>query len=275
MSISLGVSAEARPAALDIGGTWTRVRYGDATTRFPTEPDYDRQLAALIAAVPPGAPAIGVSFGGRVTPAGEVRVALNLRGYEGRPLAADLSTALGAPVRIAHDATCGLLGECYTGALRGHDRCGYLTLSTGVGAALRLGGVWLTTEAGHQLVAGNDHPCDCGQTGCLQTLTGGGALHRRLGRPLSDVHDEHFWRAYAESMALGVANFALSAGLEAVALGGAIPLSRAELWPSLRGALARILTYQRVTVLPAELGETAPLTGAALLPSLPPDAILH
>jgi predicted NBD/HSP70 family sugar kinase len=265
--------------AVDIGGTWTRIAAGGTVTRRPTDPDYDRQLAAIAeaapsAAAPATAPA-GVSFCGRVTPAGEVRVALNLPAYEGRPLAGDLAAALGRPVRVAHDATCGLLGEAAAGALRGVERCGYLTLSTGVGAALRLGGVHLTTEAGHQLIPGNPRPCECGQTGCLQTLTGGGALARRLGRGLETVSDAEFWRVYAESLAIGVANFALSAGLEAVALGGAIALRRAELWPPLRAALARVLTYQRVAVVPAALGEDAPLTGAAALPHLPPGAILH
>jgi predicted NBD/HSP70 family sugar kinase len=248
---------------VDIGGTWTRV----AGARFRTDPAYESQLALVVGAVPPGDGPVGVSFGGRVTPAGAVRVALNLRAYEGRPLAADLSAALGRPVRVAHDATCGLLGEATAGALRGFDRCGYLTLSTGVGAAVRLGATFLSTEAGHQLIAGNDRPCDCGQTGCLQTLTGGGALSRRLGRPLESVDDPEFWRRYGESLAFGVANFALTAGLSAVAIGGAIALRRAELWPPLRAELARILTYQRVDVVPAELGESAPLAGAAALPN--------
>ncbi|HTJ35516.1 MAG TPA: ROK family protein [Dactylosporangium sp.] len=262
--------------ALDIGGTWTRVAAGgEVLARFPTDPGYERQLARVAAAVPPGADPLGVSFGGRVTPDGAVRVALNLRAYEGRPLAADLAAALGRPVRVAHDATCGLLGEATAGALRGFDRCGYLTLSTGVGAAVRLGGTFLTTEAGHQLIPGNDEPCDCGQTGCLQTLTGGGALSRRLGRSLESVDDASFWQRYSESLAFGIANFALAAGLEAVALGGAIALRRAELWPSLRAALAGILTYQRVALLPAALGESAPLAGAAALPGLPEGAVLH
>ncbi|MFB9445010.1 ROK family protein [Dactylosporangium vinaceum] len=258
--------------SLDIGGTWTRVSSG---VRLRTEPSYDNQLARLAEAVPRATAPVGVSFGGRVTAAGTVRVALNLRDYEGRPLGADLSALLGVAVRVAHDATCGLVGEALAGALQGFERCGYLTLSTGVGAALRLGGVWLTTEVGHQLVAGNPLPCDCGQTGCLQTLTGGGALRRRLGRPLESVDDQAFWAAYAESLALGVANFALAAGLEAVAVGGAVALGRPALWPLLQAALARVLTYQRVVVLPARLGEHAPLAGAARLWTLPADAVLH
>lgn len=262
--------------ALDIGGTWTRVAAdGAPVTRFATERSYDRQLSALAAAVAPGPEPAGVSFGGRVTPAGDVRVALNLRSYEGRTLGRDLAAALGRPVRVAHDATCGLLGEASAGALQGFERCGYLTLSTGVGAALRLGGVHLTTEAGHQLVTGNDQPCECGQTGCLETLIGGNALGRRLGRPLESVDDDGFWRRYGGNLALGVANFALAAGLDAVALGGAVALRRAALWPALRMELARILTYQPVEVVPARLGDAAPLVGARALVDLPPGAVLH
>jgi predicted NBD/HSP70 family sugar kinase len=262
--------------ALDIGGTWTRVALdGAPVARFATEQSYDRQLSALLDAIPPDPAASGVSFCGRVTPAGDVRVALNLRSYEGRPLGRDLAAALGCPVRVAHDATCGLLGEVSGGALQGFERCGYLTLSTGVGAALRLGGTCLTTEAGHQLVAGNERRCECGQTGCLETLVGGNALRRHLGRPLESVDDDDFWLRYSRSLALGVANFALSAGLEAVALGGAITLRRAGVWPALRAELRQILIYQRVEVMPARLGDEAPLAGARALVSLPSLDVLH
>ncbi|GAA3227200.1 ROK family protein [Dactylosporangium siamense] len=265
--------------AIDVGGTRTRVAAGDGpVVRFPTEQDYDRQLARLRDAIPGTPSAVGVSFGGRVTAAGDVRVAMNLRGYEGRPLRRDLESTLDAPVRVAHDATCGLLGEHALGSLRGTDRCGYVTLSTGVGAALRLGAgghfVAATTEAGHQLVAGNDRRCGCGQTGCLETLLGGAALGRHLGRALETVEDAGFWHAYARHLADGIANFALTAGLDAVAVGGAIAAQRAGLWPPLREALAERLTYQAVRVHRATLDE-APLAGARVLLDVPPSSILH
>ncbi|WP_327011107.1 ROK family protein [Dactylosporangium sp. NBC_01737] len=265
--------------AIDVGGTLTRVAAGDGTVvRFPTDPDYHRQLTLLRDAVPGTPSAVGVSFGGRVTADGDVRVALHLRGYEGRPLRRDLESTLDAPVRVAHDATCGLLGEHALGSLRGADRCGYVTLSTGVGAALRLGTgghfVALTTEAGHQLVAGNDRRCGCGQTGCLETLLGGAALRRHLGRALETVDDPGFWRQYARHLADGLANFALAAGLDTVAVGGSIASRRAELWPPLREALAERLTYQALRVHPAAL-EDAPLAGARVLLDLPPAGVLH
>jgi glucokinase len=270
-------------AAVDIGGTHTRVAVGAERRRFATDPDYAAQLAAVARAIRSAgaAPsAVGVSFAGRLDPSGRsVAISLNLPGYAGRPLRDDLADALSCPVRVAHDATCGLLGEYTKGGLRGVDRCGYLTLSTGVGAALRLGRgahfVAMTAEVGHQLVAGNDRPCACGQRGCLETLTGGRALERHTGKPLAAIDDERFWQDYADALARGLANFALVAGVEAIALGGAIILRRPELWPRLRSTLARHLTYLPLRVVPAKLGEDAPLVGAEALLDTDEETILH
>ncbi|GAA2645782.1 glucokinase [Dactylosporangium fulvum] len=265
--------------AVDVGGTWSRVAgEGRSAVRFATDAGYDRELALLVDAVraaEASPSAVGVSFGGRVTGDGDVRTALNLRSYEGRRLGRDLQDALGCPVRVAHDATCGLLGEAWHpgGSLHGVERSGYLTVSTGVGAALRLGDTVLTTEAGHQIVPGNERRCACGQTGCLETLVGGRAVREHLGRPLEEVDDPQFWQQYAQSLALGIVNFALSAGLAAVAVGGAVALRRRELWGPLRSAVARIGTYQPLEVVPASHG--APLAGAAVLAGAPPAGLLH
>jgi glucokinase len=254
--------------AIDLGGTNTRIA---GRIRFPTFADYDKELAAIVEATRPMRPdAVGVSFGGRLDADGQrVKVSLNLRGYEGRHLRDDLAEALACPVRVAHDATCGLLGEYTSGSLQGVDRCAYVTLSTGVGSAVRLGdgkqAVVLTTEAGHQLIAGNVLPCVCGQRGCLETLAGGRALELRLGRSLEDVNDEDFWRRYAEAVAPGLANVALVAGVEAIALGGAIVLRRPGLFERLAAEVARRATYQQIQLTPAQLGENAPLVGAAAL----------
>lgn len=122
------------PVGVDLGGTYTRVaafgRSGSpervALARFPTDPDYDRQVAALVAAIRAFGitpTSVGVSFGGRVDPTGtSVTVALNLRRYEGRALRHDLQSILSCPVRGAHDATCGLLGEHAHGSLQSADR---------------------------------------------------------------------------------------------------------------------------------------------------------
>jgi len=267
---------EGRPlVAIDVGGTHTRISQPSGLVRFKTQQVYERQLAALTKVLDqPGK--VGVSFGGRLDPSGEtVSVALNLPAYEGRPLRQDLADRFGCPVRVAHDPACGLLGEWTAGSLRGAERCAYLTLSTGVGSALRLGPTLLSTEAGHQLVPGNDRPCACGQRGCLETLVGGRALERFLGRRLEEVDDVGFWPAYAETLAPALANVALIAGVEAIALGGSIVLRRPGLFAAIAQAVARIHTYRPVRLTLAELGDEAPLAGAAALFDLPDGAILH
>jgi glucokinase len=267
---------EGRPlVAIDIGGTHTRVAQPSGIVRFPTHPVYDQQLAALATVLDkPGR--IGVTFGGRLDKTGEtVRVALNLPAYAGKPLREDLSQLFGCPVRVAHDPACGLLGEWTAGSLRGAERCAYLTLSTGVGSALRLGPTVLSTEAGHQLVPGNQRPCACGQTGCLETLVGGRALEGSLGRKLETVEDDEVWHQYAETLAPMLANVALSAGVEAIALGGSIVLRRPGLFAAIATAVARVHTYHPVRLTLAALRDEAPLVGAAALFDLPEDAILH
>jgi predicted NBD/HSP70 family sugar kinase len=112
-------------------------------------------------------------------------------------------------------------------------------------------------------------------TRVAETLTGGRALEQRLGMPLAEVEDERFWESYAQSLAHGLANFALVAGVEAIALGGSIIQRRLEIWPSLRASLAAQLTYHRLSVLPAHLREDAPLVGAAMLLATPEHSILH
>jgi predicted NBD/HSP70 family sugar kinase len=267
---------EGRPlVAIDIGGTHTRIAQPSGPVRFKTEQVYERQLAALTKVLDkPGK--VGVSFGGRLDPSGEtVSVALNLPAYQGRSLRADLAERFGCPVRVAHDPACGLLGEWTAGSLRGVERCAYLTLSTGVGSALRLGPTLLSTEASHQLVPGNDRLCACGQRGCLETLVGGRALERFLGRPLEHVDDAGFWHGYAEMLAPALANVALIAGVEAIALGGSIVLRRPGLFAAIEAAVARTHTYHPVRLTLAELADEAPLAGAAALFDLPEGAILH
>jgi len=282
----------ARPiVGVDIGGTTTRVGFfpapdaspdGAPLASFDTRQDYDEELA-LIAGIVAGAPAhagIGVSFGGRIARDGAgVAVAPNLRAYEGRPFVHDLARLAGGPVRLAHDPVCGLLAEARYGALRGMDRCAYLTLSTGTGAAVRLGtadvALTMSIEFGHQLLSGNERPCACGQVGCLETYTGGRQLAARHGHPLEEVADEHVWRDLAHMLAIGLVNLAQLARVEVVAVGGGIALRRPGLLADVQREIDERLRGMALRLAPAALGERAPLVGAALLPSTPTGAIVH
>jgi glucokinase len=227
---------------------------------------------------------IGVSIGARLLrDGGGVAAAPNLRDYEGRPFARDLVTHGGASVqsvRLAHDPVCGLLAERRFGVLRDADRCAYVTVSTGTGAAIYLGsgddlGQALSIEFGHQTLDGDTHECLCGQIGCLETYTGGRQLALRYGRPLEEIEDAAVWDALYDKLALGLVNLAQLTRVEVVALSGAIALQRKEFLEGLRERVEKRLRGTKLRLELATLGERAPLVGAALLPDIPAQAILH
>lgn len=291
--------------AIDIGGTSTRVgrfpapSVGDENglnatppdyillARFPTLSAYEEQLdriAAVVAAAGQDTGvrfvAAGVSVGAQLAPDGRsVLTAPNLREYIGRPFAADLAARLGCPVALAHDGVCGVLAEHSYGALRGEDRCAYVTLSTGTGAGIFLRtattGLAISIQIGHQILAGNPYRCLCGQVGCLETRTGGRQLALRLGRDPAEITDPAFWEDYAHTVATGLINLAQLTRVTVVALGGGITLGHPDLVARVGADVRARISDASLAVRAAVLGEDAPLLGAALLPGLPTGAILH
>src|SRR5262249_2400940 len=136
----------------------------------------------------------------------------NLPGYIDKPFAAELAALCHAPVRLAHDTVCGLLAEARFGVLRMVERCAYLTVSTGTGAAIQLGKAGTrfvsSIEIGHQILDGNPRKCLCGMTGCLETYTGGRQLRLRYGQSVASITDNAFWKIFAEKLAIGLVNLA-------------------------------------------------------------------
>jgi glucokinase len=144
---------------IDLGGTKLALALGDAQGRVtarlrrPTEPSGDatadiarivadaRRLLAEAGMGPADLVAVGVSAPGPVDPVrGEIVQPPNLPGWGRVPLREQLGSALGAPVRIENDANAAALAEWRLGAGQGYEDLVYLTMSTGVGGGLVLGG---------------------------------------------------------------------------------------------------------------------------------------
>ncbi len=106
--------------------------------------------------------------------------------------AKELSGLLGVPVKAGNDANVAALGEQWQGGGKGHDDLVVVTLGTGVGGGIILGGKILAGvngaagEIGHmQVVAPEDTigVCGCGNSGCLEQVasaTGIVKLAKRL-----------------------------------------------------------------------------------------------
>lgn len=275
---------------IDIGGTSTRIGLfpsldaPDCTiiARFPTRSEYREQQRQIRASLSGHDlyRGIGISIGGRIAKDGRsVVVAPNMPDYIGKPFAQDIEAQFACPVRLGHDTVCGLLAEKRFGCLQTVERCAYLTVSTGTGAAIQLEkasiGLTSSIEIGHQILDGNTRQCLCGQVGCLETYTGGRQLEQRYGRSISEITDSAFWQTFCDKLALGLLNLAQLTRIDVVAVGGAIALNNAFLIPNVQTKVNELLRGSILELRRAQLGEMAPLVGAAMLLATPEETILH
>jgi glucokinase len=277
---------------VDIGGTNTRIGLFASLNapdyallaRFPTDQSYEEQLRRIVATIQGGdrvnLAGIGVSVAARIARDGRsVIVAPNLPDYVDKPFVQDLFDRFGCNIRLAHDTVCGLLAEKNYGALRDIDRCAYLTVSTGTGAAIQLGKASKTLissiEIGHQVLDGNSLQCLCGQVGCLETFTGGRQIELRYGRSISQITDRAFWGTFSDKLAIGLVNLAQLTRIDVVAISGAIVLNNQFLLSLLQEKVNTILKGSILVLREAMLGENAPIVGAAMLLGISEDEILH
>lgn len=207
-------------------------------------------------------------------------------GWSGTNLRTTLEMALDCPVAIDTDVNAAGLGEAEFGAGRDLDSFVYLTIGTGIGGGLIVGGHPLQglthPEMGHLLV--RRHAIDEGFAGacpfhgdCVEGLASGAAIFARAGKTLSHYPDDHPLRA-AVTDYLGqlCAAIVLIASPRRLILGGGV-MAGGILLPGIRRALAaRLGGYvghpalgeglDSYVVAPA-LGDSAGITGALILAS--------
>jgi glucokinase len=105
---------------------------------------------------------------------GTVREAVNLPGWADYPVRAEIERRLKTIVIIENDGNVAALGEKWRGAARDFPDMAMLTLGTGVGGGLILGGaIWhgvngMAGEFGHMTVDSEGPVCGCGNRGCLE-----------------------------------------------------------------------------------------------------------
>ncbi len=130
-----------------------------------------------------GVAAAGIGVPGFLSrPAGVVERSPNMRFLDGAPLERDLAAAAGLPLRVENDANAAALGEYL--ALEGGrpDPFVLLTLGSGIGSGIVVGGALLrgacglAGELGHLLVSPAGRPCGCGNRGCAETESSGAGI---------------------------------------------------------------------------------------------------
>ena len=200
---------------------------------------------------------VGVGIPGLVdTIHGTVRHAVNLGIEDGFPFAERLSEATGSGVVLDNDANAAALGAS---RIVGYDDLAYLSIGTGLAVAtihagrLHRGARNAAGEIGHIPVDPSGPTCECGQTGCLETLASGSALAAlwpTTGRPAAqalfyaaasgDPQAQAVRDRFAGHVADAVRLIALTIDPEVVVLGGGV----AHVGERLRAAVANALTAQ-------------------------------
>src|SRR5271170_8270947 len=120
---------------------------------------------------------------------GMMRKAVNLPGWENYPARAEIERRLGLPINgarvvLENDARVAALGEQWLGVARGVPNMAMLTLGTGIGGGIVLGGkIWhgmngMAGEFGHVTVEPEGYPCGCGNRGCAEQYASATAVMR-------------------------------------------------------------------------------------------------
>lgn len=136
----------------------------------------------------------------------------NIVGWENLPLADRLEVLTGLPVLLGNDANMMGLGETCFGAGKGCTDVVFLTVGTGIGGAVVIGGKLFGgyanrgTELGHVPLIADGEPCACGAVGCLEHYASASALVRRFRERLDraglfmpgEINGEVIVRLYKE-----------------------------------------------------------------------------
>jgi glucokinase len=115
---------------------------------------------------------------------GTLRESPNLPGWHDYPVREEIERRLGTRVLLENDANAAALGEKWLGAGRQVDDLCMITLGTGVGGGIILGGrIWhgmtgMAGELGHITVEPEGPRCGCGNRGCLEQFASAKAIGR-------------------------------------------------------------------------------------------------
>ena len=220
----------------------------------------------------------------------------NIVGWEGIELASILERRFGLPVVIGNDANLMGLGETRYGAARGCSDVVFLTVGTGIGGAVIIGGRLFGgyanrgTELGHVPLIATGEQCACGATGCLEHYASTSALVRRFsnlsadrgrrfdseinGKLISDLYhegdmtavecmEEHFYY-----LGRGIAGFINIFSPQRVVIGGGLAESGPIYLDKIREvAMKHVIAdcAMNTDIVAAQLGNKAGLIGAASL----------
>ena len=236
---------------------------------------------------------------------GIVNATPNLKQWDHVPLRDMISRATGLPAILENDANAAAFGEFWAGAGRGDTikHMVMVTLGTGIGSGIIEDGHIIhglsgfAGEAGHLIIQPDGRPCGCGQKGCIEAYASAANLgriaqERAQSRPDSalaqtlkqkgrvsskDVFEQatqgdplamELVEQTTNYLAIFCVNLCRVLDPQMIVFAGGMILAGDALFNPLRQAFARQtwkLVKEKVTIVPAELGNDAGFIGAAVV----------
>jgi glucokinase len=233
---------------------------------------------------------IGIASPGPLNPfTGILEGIGTLPGWEGGNLPAELGPPFNARVAVENDADAAALAEANWGAGKGSRHLIYITISTGIGGGIILGGQLYRgakgahPEVGHQIIDPSGPLCYCRANGCWESLASGTALAAwvqqqdpiPVPRTAAEIAQ---WAKNGDPLALkamdregyylglGLANIITLFTPDTIVLGGGVMQSRHLFLPRALQVVEEVCTQvpvQNTQITQAALGSDTGLAGAA------------
>lgn len=249
---------------------------------------------------------VGMGTPGTVNQDGVIEFANNIA-FNNVPARTMLAKRINKPeekVFIENDANCAALGEAYAGCGNGAKDFVAVTLGTGVGSGVIIGGKivngvnYAGGECGHMVIVVDGEQCSCGRKGCWEAYASATALIRQTKKAMEEYPDSLMHKLakeegkvsgrtafdamrlgdiagikvvddYIKYVACGLINIVNALQPEIICIGGGICNEGETLMKPLRRFVQseRYSIHSKIQtkIVKAELGNDAGVIGAALL----------
>lgn len=208
--------------------------------------------------------------------------------WEGSHLAEEVSARFHVPAFALNDANAAALGESFAGRAKGVENVIMLTLGTGVGGGIILGGklysgsLGIAGELGHFTLYADGMTCTCGKKGCFECYASTTALIARAKEKAGseDLNGKEIFRraqagdramlsvldAWIDDIVHGITGLVHIFNPDMVLIGGGVSVQEQLLMQPLRervkaGVMPRFAEH--LSIERATLGNDAGMIGAA------------
>jgi len=233
---------------------------------------------------------IGIAVPGTVSDTHIVKAEnLHIKNFN---ITAEINKYFNVPITLRNDAKCAALAEKEYGSLKKSEDALFLTIGTGIGGTVLLGGNLLRPklyegfEIGHMIIEKDGIKCNCGKKGCFEKYASMQALKDTIqneykienlsGQEIKELIENNLetekmqkiLNEYIKNLSLGIANLVNIFEPDTISIGGSFVFYKEILLPKLEEALkeknATFNERKDIKIVLAKLKNDAGIIGATL-----------